>query len=70
MTGLSIPCPPGSVWYLGPLPLRAYALAILLGIVVAAVIFQRRYERRGGTRDQARDLVLCMVPFRIIGGRI
>jgi len=70
VTGLSIPSPPESVWYLGPIPLRAYALAILLGIVVAAVIFQRRYERRGGTRDQALDLVVWMVPFGIIGGRI
>lgn len=70
MTVLSIPSPPESVWQLGPFPVRAYALAILLGIVVAAVIFQRRYERRGGSADQALDLVLWMVPFGIIGGRI
>ena len=31
----SIPSPDQGVWYLGPVPLRAYALAIILGIVVA-----------------------------------
>lgn len=30
-----IPSPDQGVWYLGPVPLRAYALCILLGIVVA-----------------------------------
>jgi len=70
VTGLAIPSPPESVWYLGPFPLRAYALAILAGIAVAAVIFQRRYEARGGSRDHAMDLVIWMVPFGIVGGRI
>ena len=30
----SIPSPPQGVWYLGPIPIRAYALAILTGIIV------------------------------------
>ena len=30
----SIPSPDQATWYLGPIPLRAYALAIIAGIVV------------------------------------
>ena len=40
VTFASIPSPSTSVWHLGPLPLRAYALFIVLGIVVAAWIVQ------------------------------
>jgi prolipoprotein diacylglyceryltransferase len=32
---MSIPSPASGVWYLGPVPLRGYALAIILGIVAA-----------------------------------
>ena len=32
-----IPSPGQGVWYLGPVPVRAYALMILLGIVVGVV---------------------------------
>ncbi|WCB35389.1 hypothetical protein PHA63_14770 [Gordonia polyisoprenivorans] len=30
-----IPSPPQGVWHLGPVPLRAYALCIIVGIIVA-----------------------------------
>ena len=43
MIPLSIPSPSQGVWMLGPIPIRAYALAILAGIFVATWIFQRRY---------------------------
>ena len=31
---MSIPSPSEGVWHLGPLPIRGYALSIILGIVV------------------------------------
>jgi prolipoprotein diacylglyceryltransferase len=31
-----IPSPSQGVWYLGPVPIRAYALCIIAGILVAA----------------------------------
>jgi prolipoprotein diacylglyceryltransferase len=37
-----IPSPGRGVWHLGPLPVRAYALIILLGIVVAVIVADRR----------------------------
>lgn len=67
---LSIPSPSQSVWYLGPLPLRAYALAILAGIVVAVLLTQRRWKERGGDPDEVLEIVFWAVPFGIVGGRL
>ena len=66
----SIPSPARGVWHLGPLPLRAYALAIILGIVVATWLTMRRWKERGGDPDQVLDIVMWAVPFGIVGGRI
>ncbi|MFI0431592.1 MAG: prolipoprotein diacylglyceryl transferase [Candidatus Nanopelagicales bacterium] len=65
-----IPSPGQGVWYLGPVPLRAYALMILLGIVVGVVITERRWVARGGTKGQILDIALWAVPFGIIGARL
>ncbi len=66
----SIPSPDQSVWYLGPFPLRAYALCILAGIVVAMWSGDRRWVARGGERGLVYDVAIWAVPFGIIGGRI
>ena len=66
----SIPSPSRAEWHLGPLPLRAYALAILVGIVVAAWMIMRRLAVRGGTSDDVLEICLWAVPFGIVGGRI
>jgi prolipoprotein diacylglyceryl transferase len=66
----SIPSPSQAEWQLGPLPVRAYALAILLGIFVAWWILDRRYTAKGGPKDAALDVAFWMVPFGIIGARI
>ncbi len=67
---LSIPSPEQGVWYLGPFPLRAYALCILAGIVAAIWLGERRWVARGGTAGQVSDVALWAVPFGIIGGRL
>ena len=69
MTLMSIPSPAESVWYLGPFPLRGYALAIILGIVVAVWIGERRWVARGGHAGEVSDLALWAVPFGIVGAR-
>lgn len=66
----SIPSPSQSVWYLGPFPLRAYAIFILLGIFIAAWMTTKRVVKRGGTADQVYDVTLWAVVFGIIGGRL
>ena len=72
MTSLvtAIPSPSESVWHLGPFPVRAYAIAILLGIVVAVVMTQRRWKERGGDPETVLDITYWAVPFGIVGGRI
>ncbi|MEN5073411.1 prolipoprotein diacylglyceryl transferase [Isoptericola cucumis] len=76
MTGLTaavhaaIPSPPEHTWYLGPVPLRAYALAILAGIVVAVWMTMKRWVARGGIADDVLDIAFWAVPFGIVGGRI
>lgn len=66
----SIPSPEQSVWFIGPFPLRAYALCILAGIIVAVWITQRRLEARGGEPGQALDVAVWAIPFGIVGGRL
>jgi phosphatidylglycerol---prolipoprotein diacylglyceryl transferase len=64
------PSPPQGVWHLGPLPIRAYALFIITGIVAALVIGDRRWEARGGQRGVIYDIALWAVPFGLVGGRL
>ena len=66
----SIPSPEQGVWNLGPFPIRAYAFAIIIGIVVAVWIGNRRYIARGGAPGTITDLAVWAVPFGIVGGRL
>jgi prolipoprotein diacylglyceryl transferase len=65
-----LPSPSRGVWYLGPVPIRAYALCIIAGIVVAVLITRRRWAARGGRVDDVLDVALWAVPFGIVGGRL
>ena len=65
-----LPSPSQGVWHLGPVPLRAYALAIITGVVLAVVIGERRWVARGGTRGVVTDVATVAVPFGIIGARV
>ncbi|WP_280475863.1 prolipoprotein diacylglyceryl transferase [Nocardia farcinica] len=64
-----IPSPPQGVWHIGPIPLRAYALCIILGIVVAIWWGERRWQQRGGREGTVLDVAMFAVPFGLIGGR-
>ncbi len=66
----SIPSPSQGTWYLGPLPVRGYALSIILGIVVAIWIGERRWIARGGRAGEISDLAIWGVPFGLVGGRL
>jgi prolipoprotein diacylglyceryl transferase len=70
MAPLSIPSPDQGIWHLGPLPLRAYALCIILGIVAAIWIGERRWVARGGRPGEVSDLAVWAVPFGLVGGRL
>jgi prolipoprotein diacylglyceryl transferase len=66
----SIPSPSQGVWHIGPFPLRAYALAIIAGVVVAVWLGERRWVARGGKPGQVGDIAVWAVPFGLVGGRL
>ena len=66
----TLPSPTQGVWELGPLPIRAYALCIVAGIVAAVVITERRWMARGGAPGDVLDIAVWAVPFGIAGGRL
>lgn len=66
----AIPSPSISAISLGPLDIRFYALAIVVGIFAAWWIGDRRYTRRGGPEEVSVDVAVWMVLFGIVGARI
>ena len=66
----TIPSPDQGVWYIGPFPIRAYALCIIAGIVVAVSWSERRLVARGGRPGTVLDIAVYAVPFGILGGRL
>jgi len=66
----AIPSPPRGVIHLGPLPLRAYAFCIIIGIVVAVLWGNRRFVARGGRPGRVTDIAVFAVPFGLVGGRL
>ncbi|GAA5075530.1 prolipoprotein diacylglyceryl transferase [Nocardia iowensis] len=65
-----IPSPPQGVWHIGPFPLRAYALCIIIGIIVAIWWGERRWRARGGQPGTILDVAMFAVPFGLVGGRL
>ena len=66
----AIPSPEQAIWFLGPVPVRAYALCLLAGIVVALWWTGRRLDARGAREDAIWDIGVWAVPFGIVGGRL
>ncbi|MGP4100374.1 prolipoprotein diacylglyceryl transferase [Nonomuraea sp. KM90] len=66
----SIPSPAEGVWYLGIIPIRAYALCIVLGVIVAVWLSERRWRARGGQKGTIIDIAVPAVIFGLIGGRL
>lgn len=65
-----LPSPTRGVWSLGPLPVRAYAFCILLGIMIAIVLVKRRWVPRGGSPTQVVDISVIAVVGGILGARV
>ncbi|HMU36832.1 MAG TPA: prolipoprotein diacylglyceryl transferase, partial [Marmoricola sp.] len=70
MNPLFIPSPEHGVWYLGPIPIRAYALCIITGVFAAIWLANRRWVARGGTSGEVADMAIWAVPAGLIGSRI
>ncbi|MET7750035.1 prolipoprotein diacylglyceryl transferase [Micromonospora sp. NPDC005367] len=66
----ALPSPTTAVWQLGPLPVRAYALCIIVGILVACLVTEYRLRRRGVAPGAVLDIAVWAVPAGIIGARV
>ncbi|MFH9348582.1 prolipoprotein diacylglyceryl transferase [Kitasatospora sp. NPDC017646] len=65
-----IPSPSRGVLHLGPIPLRAYAFCIILGVVAAVWLGSKRWVARGGAKHTVGDIAVWAVPFGLVGGRL
>lgn len=70
MISASIPSPSQGVWYIGPLPLRAYGLIIVVGMFIAVYWTAKRYAKRGGDPELMYDVALWAIPIGLIGARL
>lgn len=66
----SIPSPSQGVWWIGPIPLRAYGIIIATGMVIAAVWSAKRYRARGGDPDVIYDFALWIIIAGLLGARL
>lgn len=63
-SGFDIPLPWGS------LRIHAYALCILLGIILGLWLTAVRWKRRGTPEGSLWDIAIWAIPFGIVGGRL
>ena len=64
-----LPSPSRGTWQLGPIPVRAYALCIALGVIVAVWVANRRYLHAGGRAGVIIDVAAWAVPLGLVGAR-
>jgi prolipoprotein diacylglyceryl transferase len=69
MSAAFLPSPARAVWHLGPVPVRAYAICVVLGVLVALLVADRRYRSRGGRAGLILDVATLAVPLGLIGAR-
>lgn len=70
MFAKSIPSPSQSLLEIGPITIHFYALCIILGVITAVLVGNRRYVARGGAPGLVGDVAIFAVPAGVIGGRI
>jgi len=65
-----LPSPSRGLWHIGPIPLRAYAICVVLGIVVGLWVASWRYRRAGGRPGMILDVATLAVPAGLVGARV
>ncbi len=66
----SLPSPSTGTLWLGPLPLRAYGILMVLAMGLALWVTLVRYRNRGGEGEVVFDVALWAIPFGLVGARI
>jgi prolipoprotein diacylglyceryl transferase len=70
MPAAFLPSPSRGLWHLGPVSIRAYAICVVLGIVVGLWVANRRYLRIGGRAGMILDVATVAVPTGLAGARL
>jgi prolipoprotein diacylglyceryltransferase len=65
-----LPSPPRAAWHIGPLPVRAYALCLVAGVVLGIWVASQRYRRAGGRPGVILDVATWAVPCGLVGARL
>jgi len=66
----AIPSPADNTLHVGPLDVRFYGLAIVVGIVAGVALARRRWAERGGNPDDISGIALWAVPAGLVGARL
>jgi prolipoprotein diacylglyceryltransferase len=69
MPAAFIPSPSRGLWHIGPLPVRGYALCVVLAVIVWLWVTGRRYRGIGGREGLILDIATLAVPLGLIGAR-
>jgi prolipoprotein diacylglyceryl transferase len=66
----SIPSPPQNTFEIGPLTIHFYGIMIGIGVLVAAIVTQKRYEKFGGDPTILDRVILWTVLIGFVGARL
>jgi prolipoprotein diacylglyceryl transferase len=70
MPAAYLPSPASAVWHLGVIPVRAYALCMVAGVVAGLWLTGRRYRKAGYRPRVILDMATVAVPVGLVGARI
>ena len=70
MPAAFLPSPASSVWHLGPVPLRAFSLCMVAGVLAGLWLTDWRYRRAGGQEGVILAVATVAVPIGIVGARV
>jgi phosphatidylglycerol---prolipoprotein diacylglyceryl transferase len=65
-----IPSPSKGILHVGPIPLHAYGLCLAVGVLVAATVAERRWERKGGRPGVIGEIGVAVVVAGVVGARV
>jgi prolipoprotein diacylglyceryl transferase len=65
-----LPSPASAVWHLGAIPVRAYALCMVAGVVAGLWLTDRRYRKAGYRTGVILEMATIAVPVGLVGARV
>ncbi len=70
MPAAYLPSPASALWHLGTIPVRAYALCMVVGVLAGLWLTDRRYRKAGYQPGVILDVATIAVPVGLIGARV